>query len=236
MGGNQLYIHLVPRPGGKGAPAVVGFEQGYRDLPHRSMPSAVVNRVGRPHRVEDQAFIASSTSPIMPVSSWRTASSACPAACPGRGACRRRTTTSSRCPPDRTSTGPCAPTPEPTGNMLLGGSRKAMEMIRWPSASRLPVRRKNGTPAQRQLSIEHFTDEGFGIGLRVDAFLGPISRVLPADDVLRVDRQHAAEDLILFLTDGRRLQGCRRFHRHESEDLEQVGAPPPCRDTLRSPR
>ena len=40
--------------------------------------------------------------------------------------------------------------------MLLGGSRKAMEMIRWPSASRLPVRRKNGTPAQRQLSIEHF--------------------------------------------------------------------------------
>src|ERR1700733_6397106 len=42
------------------------------------------------------------------------------------------------------------------GNMLLGGSRKAMEMIRWPSASRLPVRRKNGTPAQRQLSIEHF--------------------------------------------------------------------------------
>jgi hypothetical protein len=31
-----------------------------------------------------------------------------------------------------------------------------MEMIRWPSASRLPVRRKNGTPAQRQLSIAHF--------------------------------------------------------------------------------
>ena len=40
--------------------------------------------------------------------------------------------------------------------MLLGGSRKAMEMIRCPSSSRLPVRRKNGTPAQRQLSIEHF--------------------------------------------------------------------------------
>ena len=41
--------------------------------------------------------------------------------------------------------------------MLFGGSRKAMEMIRCPSASRLPVRRKNGTPAQRQLSIEHFS-------------------------------------------------------------------------------
>ena len=30
-------------------------------------------------------------------------------------------------------------------------------MMRWPSASRLPVRRKNGTPAQRQLSIVHFS-------------------------------------------------------------------------------
>src|ERR1700693_3655086 len=40
--------------------------------------------------------------------------------------------------------------------MLFGGSREAIEMIRWPSASRLPVRRKKGTPAQRQLSIEHF--------------------------------------------------------------------------------
>jgi hypothetical protein len=29
-------------------------------------------------------------------------------------------------------------------------------MILCPSASRLPVRRKNGTPAQRQLSMAHF--------------------------------------------------------------------------------
>ncbi len=36
--------------------------------------------------------------------------------------------------------------------MLCGGSRKAIEMIRAPSAMHLPVRRKNGTPAQRQLS------------------------------------------------------------------------------------
>ena len=53
--------------------------------------------------------------------------------------------------------GPCAPTPEPAGNMLFGGSRKAIEMMRWPSASRLPVRRKKGTPAQRQLSIAHLS-------------------------------------------------------------------------------
>ncbi len=37
--------------------------------------------------------------------------------------------------------------------MLRGGSRKAIEMMRAPSAMRLPVRRKNGTPAHRQLSI-----------------------------------------------------------------------------------
>ena len=41
--------------------------------------------------------------------------------------------------------------------MLFGGSRKAIEMMRWPSARRLPVRRKNGTPAQRQLSMEHLS-------------------------------------------------------------------------------
>ena len=39
--------------------------------------------------------------------------------------------------------------------MLFGGSRKAIEMMRAPSAMRLPVRRKNGTPAHRQLSISH---------------------------------------------------------------------------------
>ena len=37
--------------------------------------------------------------------------------------------------------------------MVRGGSLKAMEMMRAPSAIFFPVRRKNGTPAQRQLSI-----------------------------------------------------------------------------------
>src|ERR1700722_20210669 len=49
--------------------------------------------------------------------------------------------------------GPWVPTPDPAGNMLLGGSRKAMEMMRSPPPNSLPVRRKKGTPAQRQLSI-----------------------------------------------------------------------------------
>ena len=41
--------------------------------------------------------------------------------------------------------------------MLFGGSRKAIEMMRWPAAMRLPVRKKNGTPAQRQLSMKHLS-------------------------------------------------------------------------------
>ena len=49
--------------------------------------------------------------------------------------------------------GPWVPTPESAGNIDLGGSRKAMEMMRSPPPSCLPVRRKKGTPAQRQLSI-----------------------------------------------------------------------------------
>ena len=53
--------------------------------------------------------------------------------------------------------GPWVPMPEPSGNMDLGGSRKAMEMMRSPPPSFLPVRRKKGTPAQRQLSISHRT-------------------------------------------------------------------------------
>ena len=108
--------------------------------------------------------------------------------------------------------------------MLLGGSRKAMEMMRWPSASRLPVRRKNGTPAQRQLSIEHFSAMKVSVSdSGIDAVLGPIAGVLPADHVLRVDRQHAAKDLVLFLADRPRLQRRRWFHRHEGENLEQMG-------------
>ncbi len=52
--------------------------------------------------------------------------------------------------------------------------------------------------------------------------LGAIADVLPAHDVARVDRQHAAEDLVLLLADRLRLERGRRLHRHEGEDLEQV--------------
>src|SRR6516165_10715796 len=66
-------------------------------------------------------------------------------------------------------------------------------------------------------------DEGLGIGLGVDAGLGTVARVLPAHDMLRIDRQHAAKDLVFFLADGPRRQRRRWLHRHERENLEQVG-------------
>src|ERR1022692_766992 len=63
-------------------------------------------------------------------------------------------------------------------------------------------------------------DEGLGIRIAVDAFLRPISRILPADDISRLDWQHAAKDLVLFLADRLWLQGRRRLHRRKPEDLE----------------
>src|SRR5476649_1888880 len=42
-------------------------------------------------------------------------------------------------------------------------------------------------------------DEGLGLRFRVDTILSPIPAVLPTDHVGRLDREHAAEDLVLFL-------------------------------------
>ena len=49
-----------------------------------------------------------------------------------------------------------------------------------------------------------------------------VAGVLAAHHVARLDRQHAAEDLVLLLADRRRLERRRRLHRHEGEDLEQM--------------
>ena len=49
-----------------------------------------------------------------------------------------------------------------------------------------------------------------------------VADVLAADDVVRLDRQHRPEDLVLLLADGRRLERGRRLHRRERQDLEQV--------------
>ncbi len=96
-------------------------------------------------------------------------------------------------------------------------------MIRCPSASRLPVRRKIRNTGPAPVVDRTFQrDEGLGVRLRIDAFLGPVSGVLPAHYIGRPDGQHAAKDFVLFLADGRRLQGRRGLHRRECQDLEQV--------------
>ena len=113
---------------------------------------------------------------------------------------------------------------DPAGNIDSGGSLNAIEMTRAPSASFLPVRRKNGTPAQRQLSISILQrDEGLGVGVLRDLLLAAVAAVLAADDVVRLDRLHRAEHLELLVADRARQERGGRLHRHEREHLHQVG-------------
>ena len=95
--------------------------------------------------------------------------------------------------------------------------------MRWPSASRLPVRRieRHAGPAP---VVDHALerDERFGIRFAIDAVFAAVAGVLAAHDVLRIDRHHAAEDLVLFLADRAWLERRRRLHRHEGDDLEQM--------------
>lgn len=65
-------------------------------------------------------------------------------------------------------------------------------------------------------------DERLGLRFGRDARLIAVADVLPAHHVVRVQRFHRPEDLVLLLADraGRQLGGW--FHRHEREDLEQV--------------
>ena len=66
-------------------------------------------------------------------------------------------------------------------------------------------------------------DEGLGVGLARDPGDVLVAVELTAHDVLGQDRQHRAEDLVLLLADGPRLQRRRRLHRGEGQHLEQVG-------------
>ena len=65
-------------------------------------------------------------------------------------------------------------------------------------------------------------DECFRLGFRIHPLLGPVAMVLAAHHVLRLDRHHAAKDLVLLLADRLGFQGGRGLHRHEGEYLEQV--------------
>ena len=87
----------------------------------------------------------------------------------------------------------------------------------------LPVRRKNGTPDQRQLSISRaHGDEGLGLGVGVNALALAVARVLAADHAVGADRLHRAEDLAGLLDDRAPVERGRRLHGHEAEHVEEV--------------
>src|SRR6266851_4959649 len=65
-------------------------------------------------------------------------------------------------------------------------------------------------------------NEGFRIRIAGYPLFRSVSRVLSADDIGRLDRQHATKDLVLLLADRVGLQGGRRLHGHEAQNLEQV--------------
>ena len=111
-----------------------------------------------------------------------------------------------------------------TGNIRRGGSRKAI-VSRWRlSASRLPVRRKNGTPAQRQLST----------CTRARRRTSPCrSRVArpPRRGSRRTGRARrppgrsggiASNTFVFSSTSGLGSSDVGRLHRDEAEHLEQV--------------
>ncbi len=56
-----------------------------------------------------------------------------------------------------------------------------------------------------------------------DLLLAAVAAVLAADDVVRLDRLHGAEDLQLLVADRAGRQRGGRLHRHEREHLHQVG-------------
>ena len=100
--------------------------------------------------------------------------------------------TSSTHPPGRTSRWSgrtCPPTPDPAGNMLLGGSRNAIEMIRCPSQ---PFAVRGRTAPRPSASCRSFKAIIVSrIRFRIDALLDQGISLPALPRHLRVDRQHA---------------------------------------------
>ncbi len=120
--------------------------------------------------------------------------------------------------------GPLSPTPEPSGEhrarRLLEGDRDDARALGEPLAGAQEERHTRPAPVVDE-ALER--DERLGLALRPDARLVAVADVLPAHDVVRLDRRHRAEDLVLLLADGIGLEGRRRLHRGEGEHLEEVG-------------
>ena len=134
----------------------------------------VVNSVRSPsHRVVDQALVGLEhllvLGRVSPSENCMLAFSSC---IPGAGALavERQRELAGLGEVEGQVVGPATPTPGPAGTSTCGGSRNAMLITRAPSAMHLPVRRKNGTPAQRQLSTRTRSgDERLDLGVRRDA-------------------------------------------------------------------
>ncbi len=85
------------------------------------------------------------------------------------------------------------------------------------------MRRRNGTPAQRQFSIS--TSSATNVSVSESGATPssvPVALVLAAHDAGRVERLHRLEDLQLLGGEGLRVERRRRLHRDEAERLEEV--------------
>ena len=111
------------------------------------------------------------------------------------------------------------------GTCAAAGSRKPSVTTCRPSPSALPERRKNGTPAQRQLSSSTRSATNVSVSEPgVDAGLVAVALVLAAHDLCRVRAAAcASKTFVLLVPQGlRRRATAGRLHRHEPQELEQV--------------
>jgi hypothetical protein len=115
------------------------------------------------------------------------------------------------------------PSRAPIGNIRSGGSWKPSVTSCRLAASFLPERRKNGTPAHRQLSIS--TRTAAMVSVRESGATPSSSRVpgvLAADDALHVDGPERVEDLGRLLAQVPGVQRGGWLHGQKSPYLQQV--------------
>jgi hypothetical protein len=97
----------------------------------------------------------------------------------------------------------------------------------------LPVCRKKGTPAQRQLShVGVDGDVGLHVGVGGDVCLFPVAgdllaldhsgRILAPDRLFRPKGTERLQDRYRLVPDGIGLEGAGRLHGHEGQQLEEV--------------
>ena len=105
----------------------------------------------------------------------------------------------------------------------MGGRLKTRRSSVWVTGSRLPVRMKKGTPAQRQFSMSSRSAAYVSVVEPArDALDVLVAVVLAADVVGRVGLDDRAEQRDLRLLDGVQVTARRRLHRRGRDELHQV--------------